>query len=164
MIAPSSLSHCNTFTRKVYQKISNRYETIRGIFYPTDKGYSCNHALWVLQHHASLVQSVQDNILLTFLLCFTNSSMSVKCWQTPVSPSQKYIHIIKTNCTMGTKVLSNIDIYIQRSAFFTPFHPFSPLVTPFQPISPHMSSFIQGNGEMVNGVKVVKRGESGEKG
>ncbi len=28
-------------------KLSNRYEPIRGIFYPTAEGYSNNHALWV---------------------------------------------------------------------------------------------------------------------
>ena len=27
-------------------KLSNRYETIRGIFYLTAEGYSCNHAEW----------------------------------------------------------------------------------------------------------------------
>ena len=28
-------------------KLSNRYETIRSIFYLTAEGYSCNHAEWV---------------------------------------------------------------------------------------------------------------------
>ncbi len=28
--------------------LSNRYETIRSIFYKTDDGYSCNHAEWVV--------------------------------------------------------------------------------------------------------------------
>ncbi len=38
--------------------LSNRYETIRSLFYKTDDGYSCNHAEWVIAYH-----------LISFFLC-----------------------------------------------------------------------------------------------
>ncbi len=34
--------------------LSNRYETIRSIFYKTDDGYSCNHAEWDGDHKVIL--------------------------------------------------------------------------------------------------------------